>query len=240
MQSRGCEEAWISEMPHAVRVAAPRLPFAELFGARLGEPDACVGMPVSLRDGGTLTGVWQRDSISPVSAEVLGAFPNGSPAVTANRFRKDTALQIGTLHSLRYHQARDDTSRRAIGAPLGPPPAARPASTGHPGAFIGGGRLTRRNMHTRISASIASMGAGHTAAQPRTDRLPAFAGRVGSRHPYRPAQRRAIASTKTGQVTTCGSGPLHAWRQTRNEKKCRCPSFVFPAPFGPRNPNTSP
>jgi beta-galactosidase len=100
----------------------PRLPLSELFGTRLGEPDACAAVPIALHGAGTLTGTWQRDTIQPISANVLGTFPDGSPAVTAHAVGPGVAIQIGTVPSLHYHQTRDDACCTAISTLFGAAP----------------------------------------------------------------------------------------------------------------------
>ena len=160
----------------------PRLPFAELFGIRAGETDACGTIPVNLRDGGTLTGTWQRDSIAAVSAEVLGSFPDGTPAVTANRLGRGTAIRLGTVPSLAYYGRQDQASRLAISRLLGAEPQCRTArfTRPRPGLITRPGRLadgrrgvialnwSARSQEVEICESSITVSSGHAGAARRT------------------------------------------------------------------------
>jgi beta-galactosidase GanA len=162
----------------------PRLPFADLFGIKLGEADACTAVPVSLRDGGTLTGTWQRDSITAISAEVLGSFPDGTPAVTANRLERGTAIQLGTVPSLAYYRTRDHASRLAISHLLGAEPRCRTAryTQPQPGLVTRPGQLAdgRRGVialnwsaspqEIAIGETSITVSSSHTGAARRTAR----------------------------------------------------------------------
>jgi len=160
----------------------PRLPFAELFGIRAGEADACGTVPVNLRDGGTLTGTWQRDSIAPVSAEVLGSFPDGTPAVTANRLGRGAAIRLGTVPSLAYYGTQDRASRLAISHLLGAEPQCRTArfTQPQPGLITRPGKLadgrrgvialnwSARPQEIEVCESSLAVSSSHTGAARRT------------------------------------------------------------------------
>jgi beta-galactosidase GanA len=162
----------------------PQMPFDELFGTTLGEADACATVQVNLLDGGLLIGTWQRDTIAAISAEVLGSFPDGTPAVTANRLERGTAVQLGTMPSLAYYATRDHATRLAISHLLGAEPQGRAArfTQPQPGLITRPGQLAdgRRgvialNWSTRtqeilICEQSTTVSSSHAGAARRTAR----------------------------------------------------------------------
>lgn len=87
---------------------------AELFGVRQVDADIVSGSVIALGSR-RLRGEWQRETLDPVDAEVLGTFTGtGSPAVTRRFSGAGSATLIATYASLAYAAEPEAETRTAV------------------------------------------------------------------------------------------------------------------------------
>jgi beta-galactosidase GanA len=110
------------------RSVVPGLGLAEIFGAHEVETDAVDDIAIAMVGGNSLTGAWQRESLSLDTATAIGYFPDGSIAVCEAAYGAGTAVWIATYPSIAYARRPDTATRTAIESLLAPAAAERLAS----------------------------------------------------------------------------------------------------------------
>jgi hypothetical protein len=77
-----------------------------LFGVEEIDSDHRESVEIPLADGKSIEGDWLVERLRLLGAEVMAAFPDGTPAVVRNRFGDGTATLIATYPSLAYEARR--------------------------------------------------------------------------------------------------------------------------------------
>jgi beta-galactosidase GanA len=116
-----------------------------LFGVSEIESDADRDAELHLASGRILHGAWQRVAVRVPDAVVIGAFGDGSPAVTLREVGRGAAIHVATYPSLAYQRARNPNGREAMSELLGVEDLVRPVQWTTPSPGLLGRAATFRD-----------------------------------------------------------------------------------------------
>jgi beta-galactosidase len=132
------------------QVVAPGFGLDHLLGVREIEPDSDI-YDIEV-DGDTLQGAWQRALVEVRSADVIGSFQDGAPAVTTRLLGDGIAIHIGTYPSVAYCRDRGRQSRVVVGRFLDEEAVPRPVRWLSPMAgLVGRGATTKDGRRLRFA-----------------------------------------------------------------------------------------